>query len=446
MGSYFVDGVMEAVVVRNPMETQFHSAVQQVLQSIEPVVEKHREFIQARVAERVVEPERQIMFRVPWVDDQGEIRINRGYRIGFNSAVGPYKGGLRFHPSVDLDTVKFLAFEQVFKGALSGMQLGGGKGGSDFDPKGKSDMEVMHFCQTFMNELFRHVGPDTDIPAGDIGVGTREIGYLFGQYKKLTNTFTGVLTNKGLDYGGSQARAEATGYGLVYFATCMLHARGMDWKGSRVIVSGSGNVAIHAAEKARQLGAVVVAMSDSHGYVVDDRGIEIEEIREIKQVRRGRIAEYASLRSSAQYHDGPKGMWTVPCNMALPSATEGELDEAAAKALAGNGCAVVAEGANLPSTQGAIQILRDAGVSFAPSKAANAGGVAISALEMSQNVTRLAWTFEEVDARLKKIMNAIYDRCLAAAEAYVGSQDLIVGANIVGFLTVARAMLAQGIV
>ncbi|MFA6133510.1 MAG: NADP-specific glutamate dehydrogenase [Phycisphaerae bacterium] len=446
MGSYFVDKVMEDVVARNPTETQFHSAVQQVLQSIEPVIGKHPEFAKAKIAERVVEPERQIIFRLPWVDDHGEIQVNRGFRIGFNSAVGPYKGGLRFHPTVDLDTVKFLAFEQVFKGALTGMQLGGGKGGSDFDPKGKSDMEVMRFCQGFMNELFRHVGPDTDIPAGDIGVSMREIGYLFGQYKKLTNTFTGVLTNKGLDYGGSPVRAEATGYGLVYFVSCMLAAHHTDWKGKRVLVSGSGNVAIHAAEKAQQLGAVVVAMSDSDGYVVDAGGIDLDGVKEIKRARQGRIHDYVAGHGTAAYHEGSEGIWKVPCDVAMPCATEGELDEAAARTLVAHGCRVVAEGANKPSTEGAIRVFKDAGVAFAPSKAANSGGVAISALEMSQNATRLTWTFEEVDARLNRIMSAVYDRCLAAAEAYGASQDLTAGANIAGFLTVARAMLAQGVV
>jgi glutamate dehydrogenase (NADP+) len=446
MASQFVDGVMERVASRNPGETEFHQAVQEVIESIEPVMAKNPELAQAKIVDRLVEPERQLMFRVPWVDDRGEVQVNRGFRVEFNSAIGPYKGGLRFHPSVYLGIIKFLGFEQIFKNALTTTPIGGGKGGSDFDPKGKSDMEVMRFCQSFMSELFRHIGPDTDVPAGDIGVGGREIGYMFGQYKKLTNTFTGVLTGKGLDFGGSLTRTEATGYGLVYFTTRMLQDRGTDWKGKKVVISGSGNVAIYATEKAQQLGAKVIALSDSSGYIVDEKGITLDTVKRIKEVQRGRIREYADEHSSAEFHEGWQGIWTVPCDVALPSATQNEIDQAAAEALVKNGCIAVGEGANMPSSPEAVAVFLDAGVSFGPAKAANAGGVATSALEMCQNSMRLNWTFEEVDGRLKEIMDAVYNQCVAAAEEYGQKGNLVMGANIAGFMKVARAMMAQGVV
>ena len=446
MSRAFVEQVKEAVTARNPGEEEFHQAVQEVAESVAPAVAKHPEFGRSKVFERIVEPERQILFRVPWVDDRGEVQVNRGFRVQFNSAIGPYKGGLRFHPSVYLGIIKFLGFEQVFKNALTTTPIGGGKGGSDFDPKGKSDLEVMRFCQAFMSELWRHVGPDTDVPAGDIGVGGREIGFLFGQYKKLTNTFTGVLTGKGLSYGGSLVRTEATGYGLVYFVSRMLEARRKEWKGLRVALSGSGNVAIYACEKAQQLGARVITMSDSNGYVVDEAGIKLDTVKRIKEVERGRIKEYAAARKSATYHDGWQGIWAVPCDVALPSATQNEVDGAAAEALVRNGCIAVGEGANMPSTPQAVKVFQDAGVSFGPAKAANAGGVATSALEMSQNSMRLNWPFEEVDQRLRQIMDAIYRQCVEAAETYGAPGNLVAGANIAGFLKVARAMMAQGIV
>ena len=444
--SKFIADVMASVIARNPGEEEFHQAVREVLESIEPVVKRHGEFAKAGIVERLVEPDRQIMFRVPWVDDAGEVRVNRGYRVQFSNAIGPYKGGLRFHAAVYLGIIKFLGFEQVLKNALTTTPIGGGKGGSDFDPKGKSDGEVMRFCQSFMRELFRHIGPDTDVPAGDIGVGGREIGYLFGQYKKLTNTFTGVLTGKGLEWGGSLVRTEATGYGLVYFVSRMLAEKGTDWKGKKVVISGSGNVAIYATERAQQLGATVIALSDSGGYVHDPKGIKLDTIKRIKEEQRGRIKEYAAEHSTASFHDGWREIWTVPCDVALPSATENEIDEAAAKVLASNGCIAVGEGANMPSTPEAINVFREAGVSFGPAKAANAGGVATSALEMSQNSMRLSWSFEEVDARLKDIMNNIYDQCVKAAEEYGCPGDLAAGANIAGFLKVANAMLAQGVI
>ncbi|AEJ19084.1 NADP-specific glutamate dehydrogenase [Gracilinema caldarium] len=446
MSSTFVDSIMATVTARNPAEPEFLQAVKEVVESIEPVIQKRPEMAKLKIVERIVEPERQIMFRVPWVDDQGNVQVNRGFRVQFNSAIGPYKGGLRFHPSVNLGIIKFLGFEQIFKNALTTTPIGGGKGGSDFDPKGKSDMEVMRFCQSFMSELFRHIGPDTDVPAGDIGVGGREIGYMYGQYKKLTNSFTGVLTGKGIPYGGSLARKEATGYGLVYFTTKMLEARNTDWKGKRVVISGSGNVAIYAAEKAMSLGATVVAMSDSNGYVVDEAGIDLNAIKRIKEVERGRIKEYLDVRPKAVYTEGCAGIWTVPCAIALPCATQNELDGNAAATLVKNGCIAVAEGANMPSTPEAVKTFLDAGVSFGPAKAANAGGVATSALEMSQNSMRMAWSFEEVDAKLHTIMNNIYFQCRDASEAYGMKGNLVAGANIAGFLKVAEAMLAQGIV
>jgi glutamate dehydrogenase (NADP+) len=446
MSSAFVDSIMATVTSRNPAEPEFLQAVKEVVESIEPVIQKRPEMGKLKIVERIVEPERQIMFRVPWIDDQGNVQINRGFRVQFNSAIGPYKGGLRFHPSVNLGIIKFLGFEQIFKNALTTTPIGGGKGGSDFDPKGKSDMEVMRFCQSFMSELFRHIGPDTDVPAGDIGVGGREIGYLYGQYKKLTNSFTGVLTGKGIPYGGSLARKEATGYGLVYFTTKMLEARKTDWKGKRVVISGSGNVAIYAAEKAMSLGATVVAMSDSNGYIVDEAGVDLNAIKRIKEVERGRIKEYLEDHPKASYTEGCAGIWSVPCAIALPCATQNELDGQAAAKLVKNGCIAVAEGANMPSTPEAVKTFLDAGVSFGPAKAANAGGVATSALEMSQNSMRMNWSFEEVDEKLHTIMNNIYFQCRDASEAYGQKGNLVAGANIAGFLKVAEAMLAQGIV
>ncbi|HON14682.1 MAG TPA: NADP-specific glutamate dehydrogenase [Treponema sp.] len=446
MSSAFVDSIMATVTSRNPAELEFLQAVKEVVESIEPVIQKRPEMGKLKIVERIVEPERQIMFRVPWIDDQGNVQINRGFRVQFNSAIGPYKGGLRFHPSVNLGIIKFLGFEQIFKNALTTTPIGGGKGGSDFDPKGKSDMEVMRFCQSFMSELFRHIGPDTDVPAGDIGVGGREIGYLYGQYKKLTNSFTGVLTGKGIPYGGSLARKEATGYGLVYFTTKMLEARKTDWKGKRVVISGSGNVAIYAAEKAMSLGATVVAMSDSNGYIVDEAGVDLNAIKRIKEVERGRIKEYLEDHPKASYTEGCAGIWSVPCAIALPCATQNELDGQAAAKLVKNGCIAVAEGANMPSTPEAVKTFLDAGVSFGPAKAANAGGVATSALEMSQNSMRMNWSFEEVDEKLHTIMNNIYFQCRDASEAYGQKGNLVAGANIAGFLKVAEAMLAQGIV
>ena len=442
----YVNDVMAQVIARNPGEMEFHQAVQEVAEAVTLVIEKKPELAKAKIFERLVEPERQIMFRVPWVDDKGEIQINRGFRCEFSSAIGPYKGGLRFHPSVYLGIIKFLGFEQVFKNALTTTPIGGGKGGSDFDPKGKSNMEVMRFCQSFMSELFRHIGPDTDVPAGDIGVGGREIGFLFGQYKKLTNTFTGVLTGKGLDYGGSLARTEATGYGLVYFVSRMLEDLKTDWKGKKVVVSGSGNVAIYATEKVQQLGGKVIALSDSSGYIVDEEGIKLDTVQRIKEIERGRIKEYADEHKSAEYHEGWQGIWTVPCDVALPSATQNEIDKTAAEALVKNGCIAVGEGANMPSTPEAVDIFLGNNVSFGPAKAANAGGVATSALEMAQNSMRINWTFEEVDARLKQIMDAAYTQCTAAAEAYGLKGNLVAGANIAGFLKVANAMMAQGVV
>lgn len=446
MASNFVESILEQVIARNPAEQEFHQAVREVAESVEIVMKKHPQIAKAKILERIVEPERQIMFRVPWVDDKGEIQVNRGFRVEFNSAIGPYKGGLRFHPSVYLGIIKFLGFEQIFKNALTTTPIGGGKGGSDFDPKGKSDMEVMRFCQSFMAELFRHIGPDTDVPAGDIGVGGREIGYLFGQYKKLTNTFTGVLTGKGLDYGGSLVRTEATGYGLVYFVSRMLKDRGTDWQGKKVVISGSGNVAIYATQRAQQLGANVIALSDSNGYIVDEEGIKLDTVRRIKEVERGRIKDYAAEHKNAVYKDGFNEIWNVKCDIALPSATQNEIDQKAAQILVKNGCIAVGEGANMPSTPEAIETFLDAGVSFGPAKAANAGGVATSALEMSQNSMRLNWHFDEVDKRLQMIMNDIYDQCTKASEEYGMKGNLVAGANIAGFLKVARAMMAQGVV
>lgn len=441
----YLQSVMEKVIARNPGEPEFHQAVAEVLESLEPVVAKRPEFITRGVIDEIVEPERIIKFRVPWVDDAGRVQVNRGFRIQFNSAIGPYKGGLRFHPSVYEGIIKFLGFEQIFKNSLTGLPIGGGKGGSDFDPKGKSDGEVMRFCQSFMTELCRHIGADVDVPAGDIGVGAREIGYLFGQYKRIRNEYAGVLTGKGLTYGGSLARKEATGYGLCYFTDEMLRDRGMSFKGQTVVISGSGNVAIYAAEKATALGGKVVALSDSNGYIYDKNGIDLPLVHEIKEVRRGRIREYAAVHADAEYHEGCDGIWTIPCDIALPCATQNEISEESAGILVKNGVKAVAEGANMPSTPGAIHTFRSAGVLFGPAKAANAGGVATSALEMSQNSMRLSWTFEEVDEKLHGIMRNIYRNAADAAAEYGMAGNLVAGANIAGFLKVADSMLAYGV-
>ena len=446
IGNAYLDSLMERVIQRNPAEAEFHQAVREVLTSLVPVVEARPEYITEGVIECLVEPERVIKFRVPWVDDNGVVQVNRGFRVQFNSAIGPYKGGLRFHPSVYEGIIKFLGFEQIFKNSLTGLPIGGGKGGSDFDPKGKSDGEVMRFCQSFMSELYKYIGPDTDVPAGDIGVGAREIGYLFGQYKRLRNEFTGVLTGKGLSYGGSLARREATGYGLCYFTDNMLKDNGKSFEGATVVISGSGNVAIYACEKATSFGAKVIAMSDSNGYVVDPEGIDLALVKQLKEVERKRISEYVKTRTGAQYFEGCRNIWTVPCDIALPCATQNELDETAAKALIANGCFAVAEGANMPCTPEAVEALQSAGILFAPAKAANAGGVATSALEMSQNSMRFYWTFEEVDQKLQGIMRELYRNASEAAAKYGKPGDLVAGANIAGFLKVADSMLAYGVV
>ena len=442
----YLNGLMERVIRRDPGEKEFHQAVREVLTSLAPVAKARPELIKEGVMDCLVEPERTIKFRVPWEDDKGNVHVNRGYRIQFNSAIGPYKGGLRFHPSVNESIIKFLGFEQTFKNSLTGLPIGGGKGGSDFDPQGKSEAEVMRFCQSFMNELFKYIGPDTDVPAGDIGVGAREIGYLFGQYKRLRNEFTGVLTGKGLTYGGSLARKEATGYGLCYLADCLLKDNGKGFEGSTVVVSGSGNVAIYACDKAVQLGGKVVAMSDSNGYVYDKDGIDLDLMKQIKEVERGRIKEYAERRPGVEYREGCDNIWNVPCDIALPCATQNELPLEGAKALIKNGCFAVVEGANMPSTPEAMDAIQEAGVLFAPSKAANAGGVAVSALEMSQNSMRFSWTFQEVDDRLKTIMTDLYHNAANAAAQYGMAGNLAAGANIAGFLKVADSMLAYGLV
>ncbi len=442
----YLNGLMERVVRRDPAEPEFHQAVREVLTSLAPVVNARPELITEGVMDCLVEPERTIKFRVPWEDDQGRIHVNRGYRVQFNSAIGPYKGGLRFHPSVNESIIKFLGFEQTFKNSLTGLPIGGGKGGSDFDPKGKSNNEVMRFCQSFMNELFKYIGPDTDVPAGDIGVGAREIGYLFGQYKRLRNEFTGVLTGKGLSYGGSLARKEATGYGLCYFTDNMIQDAGRSFQGETVVISGSGNVALYACEKAAELGGRVAAMSDSNGYVYDPDGIDLALMKQVKEVERQRIAEYARRRPSAQYHEGCSGIWQIPCGIALPCATQNELDGASARALIANGCFAVAEGANMPCTPEAVEAFQSAGILFAPAKAANAGGVAVSALEMSQNSMRFFWSFQEVDDHLKRIMTDLYRSASQAAERYGMAGNLVAGANIAGFLKVADSMLAYGVV
>ncbi len=439
--------VFETVKKRNGNEPEFIQAVQEVLESFEPVVEQRPELEATGIMERLVEPERMIQFRVPWMDDQGKVQVNRGFRVQFNSAIGPYKGGLRFHPSVNQSVIKFLGFEQCFKNSLTGLPMGGGKGGSDFDPKGKSDNEVMRFCQSFMTELCRHIGADTDVPAGDIGVGGREIGFMYGQYKRIRNEFTGVLTGKGLTYGGSLARTEATGYGLLYFTQEMLKCMKNDsMAGKTVVISGSGNVAIYATQKAQEMGAKVVALSDSSGYVYDANGIQLDVVKQIKEVERGRISEYANRVNGAVYTEGCKGIWTIPCDVALPCATQNELDGESAKILVKNGVMAVAEGANMPSTPEAVETFQAAGVLFGPAKAANAGGVATSGLEMSQNSMRYSWTFEEVDAKLKDIMVNIFHSADEAAKKYGHEGNLVMGANIAGFEKIATAMMAQGIV
>jgi glutamate dehydrogenase (NADP+) len=438
--------LMKKVIARNPGEPEFHQAVTEVLESLEPVSEKHPEYIKAGVFDSIVEPERIIKFRVPWVDDKGVVQVNRGFRIQFNSAIGPYKGGLRFHPSVYEGIIKFLGFEQIFKNALTGLPIGGGKGGSDFDPKGKSDMEVMRFCQSFMTELSKHIGADTDVPAGDIGVGGREIGYMYGQYKRLRNENVGVLTGKGLTYGGSLVRTEATGYGLCYYTEEMLNDKGNSFKGKTVVISGSGNVAIYATQKATQLGATVVALSDSNGYIYDKDGIDLAAVKEIKEVKRGRIKDYLTYRPNAVYTEGCSGIWTIKCDIALPCATQNEIDKASAEILVKNGCIACAEGANMPSTPEAVAVFQSNGVLFGPAKAANAGGVATSALEMCQNSMRYSWSFDEVDAKLKQIMIDIYHNSAKAAKEYGMEGDLVAGANIAGFVKVANSMLAHGVV
>ena len=441
----YLKSVYEGLQQRNPEQKEFLQAVAEVLESLEPVVEARPEIQANGIIERLVEPERVIMFRVPWVDDNGKVQVNRGYRVQFNSAIGPYKGGLRLHPSVNLSILKFLGFEQIFKNSLTTLPIGGGKGGSDFDPKGKSEGEIMRFCQSFMTELQRHIGPDTDVPAGDIGVGGREIGYMFGQYKRLNNEFTGVLTGKAIGSGGSLARTEATGYGLCYFTDEMLKAAGKSFEGKKVVISGSGNVAIYATQKATQLGAKVIALSDSNGYIYDPNGIDYKVIQEIKEVKRARIKTYLDYVPSATYTEGCRGIWTIPCDIALPCATQNELDGESAKALIKNGCFAVAEGANMPSTPEAVAAFQDAGVLFGPAKAANAGGVATSALEMCQNSARLSWSFEEVDSKLKGIMQTIYKEASEAAKRYGMEGNLVAGANIAGFEKVANAMLWQGV-
>lgn len=443
----YVQDTLDIITKRDPDQKQFRNTVSKVLETIVPVLEQHPEFKEQKILERMIEPERVVSFRVPWQDDQGEIHVNRGFRVQMNSAVGPYKGGLRFHPSVCLDILKFLAFEQVFKNALTGLPIGGAKGGSDFDPHGRSDSEVMRFCQSFMTELYRHIGPHVDAPAGDIGVGGREIGYLFGQYKRIRDSYdSAVLTGKRVDYWGSLARTEATGYGLLYFVKDMLDDKGISLKDKVVVVSGSGNVATYAMEKAYQLGAKVVTCSDSNGYVYDPDGIDLDAVKEIKQVRRGRIREYVQTHPNAEYHEGCRGVWTVPCDIALPCATQGEIDLDSAKILVEHGVLAVGEGANMPSELPAIDYFQKNHVLFAPAKAANAGGVAVSALEMSQNSERLQWTFEEVDQKLKDIMSNIYKNARMNAEKYADPDDLVAGANITAFVRVANIMLAHGLV
>ena len=444
--SDYAQKVLEGLKQRNADQPEFIQAATEILTTLKPVIDRHPEYEDAGLLDRYVEPERVVLFRVPWIDDQGKVRVNRGYRVQFNSAIGPYKGGLRLHPSVNLSIIKFLGLEQVLKNSLTGLPIGGGKGGSDFDPKGKSNNEIMRFCQSFMTELFRHIGQDTDVPAGDIGVGGREIGYLYGQYKRITGLYEGVLTGKGLTWGGSLARKEATGFGLCYLVEAMLRANGQSPEGKTVVVSGSGNVAIYANQKITEMGGKVVAMSDSNGYVYDKDGIKLDVIKQIKEVERKRIREYAERVPGAVYTEGCSGIWTIPCDIALPCATQNEINEASAKTLIKNGVKAVGEGANMPSTLEATAAFQQAGVLFAPAKAANAGGVAVSALEMSQNSQRLSWTFDEVDQRLKGIMLGIFSKIDEAASEYATPGDYVSGANIAGFLKVADAMMAQGAV
>lgn len=445
--SEYLSRVYQTLQKRNIGESEFLQAAGEVLTSLEPVVEKNPQIEQLGVLERLTEPERFLQFRVPWVDDSGKTQVNRGFRVQFNSAIGPYKGGLRFHPSVNGSIIKFLGFEQIFKNALTTLPMGGGKGGADFDPKGKSDGEVMRFCQSFMTELYRHIGPDTDVPAGDIGVGAREVGYMFGQYKKLTNSFTGVLTGKGLTYGGSLFRKEATGYGLIYYLEqALAHLRNTDLNGKKVVISGSGNVAIYAAEKASSLGGIVVALSDSNGYIYDKDGVKLDIVKDIKEVKRGRIKEYAARVASAEYTEGYSGIWTIPCDIALPCATQNELDEKSAETLIKNGVIAVAEGANMPSTIKATELFLENRVLFCPAKAANAGGVACSGLEMSQNSIRYSWSFEEVDQKISKIMKDIFASGADAAERYGMPGNLVAGSNIAGFEKVCDAMIAEGVI
>ena len=441
----YVNNVLADLIKKNPGEPEFHQAATEVLTTLAPVIEANPEYEKNSVLERLVEPDRMIMFRIPWIDDNGKIQVNRGYRVQFSNAIGPYKGGLRLHPTVNLSVIKFLGFEQVFKNSLTGLPIGGGKGGSDFDPKGKSDAEIMRFCQSFMTELYKYIGADEDVPAGDIGVGAREIGYLYGQYKRITGLYEGVLTGKGLTYGGSLARKQATGYGLIYIMDELLKDRGDTFEGKRVAISGAGNVAIYAAEKAITLGAKVVTMSDSTGWIYDPEGVDLDAVKQIKEVERGRLSAYAAYRPNSEYHTTGR-VWEVPCDMALPCATQNELNEENAKTLVANGVKYVGEGANMPSTLEAIHTFQDSGVAFMPAKAANAGGVATSALEMTQNSMRLSWSFEEVDERLKGIMQNIYKNVSDAAARYGKAGDYVAGANIAGFEKVANAMLAQGAV
>lgn len=443
----YVNHVYKIVEQRNKNEEEFLQAVKEIFQSLIPVFAKSPKYIEHNILERIVEPERMIIFRVPWIDDQGNVQVNRGYRVQYNSAIGPYKGGIRFHPSVNASIIKFLGFEQVFKNALTGQAIGGGKGGADFDPKGKSEGEIMRFIQSFMTELWKYIGPDNDVPAGDIGVGAREVGYMFGQYKRLVGQYQpGVFTGKAVAYGGSLGRTEATGYGTVYFVEEMLQDHGLSFKGSRVIVSGSGNVSIYAMEKAQQFGAKVIACSDSCGYIYDEKGICLDTVKRIKEEERGRIYEYVNEHPHAQYVEGSSGIWTIPCDIALPCATQNEIDEESAKALVLNGVKAVGEGANMPSTLEAIDVFLENGVLFAPGKAANAGGVAVSALEMAQNSSRVSWSFDKVDQMLKQIMKNIYQNSMQMAEKYGEPGNLVVGANIAGFIRVADAMIMQGVV
>jgi glutamate dehydrogenase (NADP+) len=443
----YINSVFETVKKRNPHEVEFHQAVKEIFDSLVPIFAKQPKYMEHNILERMVEPERVLSFRVPWVDDQGKVQVNRGFRVQFNSAIGPFKGGLRFHPSVNASIIKFLGFEQIFKNSLTGQPIGGGKGGSDFDPKGKSDGEIMRFTQSFMTELCKYIGPDVDVPAGDIGVGAREIGYMFGQYKKIKGAFeAGVLTGKGIGYGGSLARTEATGYGTVYFVQEMLNDKGLEFKGSTVVISGSGNVSIYAIEKASQLGAKVVACSDSNGYIYDQNGLNLDTVKRLKEVEKKRISEYVNEHPEAQYFEGCSGIWTIPCDIALPCATQNEIDEASANILVANGVKAVGEGANMPSTLEAIDVFLSNEVLFGPAKAANAGGVAVSSLEMAQNSMRLSWTFEEVDAKLHEIMKNIYRNSVIASEEYGHPGNLVIGANIAGFTKVADAMIAQGVI